>query len=262
MKKFTIYLIAGLFAYGPLAAQYVGGGVPTAAEIRKARKSEPWRSRFYLYAGPSIPLGMWGREPTGSGTLTDAYLNNIGFGAKTGLYTEMGSIFYLRKIMMPDQMGVAINVTYLNFTMNGFTWERLGGQFTSADYSPFLSIGWKIGGLFTYNVLDKLNVDGYMNLVPSFNAVGEVYSGATGSYRYSVAGYTSNGISIRKNIGVNVRYSVLTFGVDVLFGKIKTEVDNEIHDYYSSSNYNTILDHNFTTNFKATALQLKFGFTF
>ncbi|MDI1354994.1 MAG: hypothetical protein PSX36_08750 [bacterium] len=266
--------VAFLLFFGTTCfAQFVGGG-GTAPVKNDKESAGPWKNRGYIYGGPCIPMGTWKKAPVASATISDAYTNNTGFGAKTGFYLEMGGMYFLKKLKLPESMAFAFNFTYLNFSMNKFDWSSLGPNFEKANSKNFMFLSDKFGLQYSYQIVDKFFVDAYFNICPTMAFLGRVKTtGDVAEYHYSVVANWSGAspslnsstyatgfaFAFRKSIGFNIRYMPFTFGLDYLFGGIKQDVYSTILDNRNHSNDQEIIT---PTKFYANTLQIKLGFTF
>lgn len=242
-----------------LQAQFVGGGSEENLRNAKPVNDSPWRNRFYLYGGPSMPSGAWGNEVEADATLSQMYTNNAGFGAKRGWYAEMGSMFYLKKLALPEQMGIAINLTYFQISLNKYNPFNTPTNSSRLDLYNFAFFNSKLGATYTYSLFEGLCADAYFNLCPGFQSVPDMdsySSGKTFNYEYKVT--TTTSFATRKNFGLSVRYKALTVGLDFMVGKFDLTADYEILDNRTS---NYVYNQTLTSKFRANSTQIRLGFT-
>ena len=135
-----------------MQAQFVGGGSDENLRDSKAGSDSPWRNRFYLFGGPSMPIGAWGKEVDSEATLSAMYSNNAGFGAQRGWYAEMGSMFYLKKLALPEKMGIAINLTYFQIAVNKYTPFTAPLSSSRLTLYDFFFVNSKLGATYTYSL--------------------------------------------------------------------------------------------------------------
>jgi hypothetical protein len=258
MKKIILFLLlVGGFA---THAQFVGGGNEETLKNSKTLSTSPWKNRFALLFGPSIPIGAWGKEVEPSATLTDAYTNNTGFGAKRGWMFEMNSTFYLKRLAIPEQMGVGINFTWFGFSFNSFDWSNVSPNLDVVQ-TPFLFFYGKLGAQYTYSLMPDMYVDAYFNLCPTFGVLGSItdqnYFSESTNYYYTVL--PSLAIGTRRNVGIAFRYKVLTAGLDLMMGPMRSTVNYYIEDNRTNL---TIADELYPVRFRANTFALRVGFTF
>ena len=87
----------------PIASysQITGGGSGNNNDNNQSaapNKKGVWKHRFNVNIGLNKPLGTWQELPVASATLSDAYLQNTGFGVTRGFSIELGNVFYLKQI--------------------------------------------------------------------------------------------------------------------------------------------------------------------
>lgn len=260
MKKFKkIALICFVISSLGAQAQFVGGGSEETLKNSKAVSTSPWKNRFALLFGPSMPIGAWNKDIDPNATLTDAYTNNTGFGAKRGWMFEMNSTFYLKRLAIPEQMGVGINLTWFGFSFNSFDWSNVSTNL-SVSKTPFLFYHMKLGAQYTYSLMPDMYVDAYLNFCPTIGVLGSVYnlnSSSESNYDWSVD--PSLAFGTRKNFGIAFRYKVFTAGLDFMVGPMRSTINYMIYDY-STSSY--LKDEFYSVKFRANTMAIRLGFTF
>jgi hypothetical protein len=261
MKNLKNLIIAAFLISASVAqAQFVGGGSEENLRNAKPLNDSPWRNRFYLYGGPSMPTGAWGKEVEAEATLSEMYTNNAGFGAKRGWFAEMGSMFYLKKLALPEQMGIAINLTYFQIAVNKYSPFNTPVSSTRLELNNFLFFNSKLGATYTYSLVEDVCVDAYFNFCPGFISMPNMYSYSNSSNRYSYdyRVESSAAFSTRKNFGFDIRYKALTVGLDFMVGKFN--VTNEIRIIDNRTNRD-VLNETTISKFRANSAQIRLGFT-
>ncbi len=187
MKKLTILLIAVLISTTSFA------------------QSKP-DNVFYLRLGYSSPT--WGQYG-----FSENYRHEY---SKYGAMAEMGSIFMLKSLPLPENMAIGINVDYLSIYWHQFNDNE---SYNSMDIAA-LRLDSKIGPSFTFAPVDKLELDMYVKADISWvTASVLVYDN---NYDDS-DGYVKVG-SLGLSAGFNVRYSILMLGVE--YNTINPKLEN------------------------------------
>jgi len=254
-------LIVGTFLFSAslVQAQFVGGGSEENLRNAKPVNDTPWRNRFYLYGGPSLPMGAWGNEVETDATLSNMYSNNAGLGAQRGWYAEMGNMFYLRKLALPEQMGIAINWTYFQIISHGVQPLALSTSASRLDMSRFVSLSMKLGATYSYSLFEGLVADAYFNLCPGIHMVPDMESyGSSSAYSYDYSVETDSPFATRKNFGLQVRYKALTVGLDWMVGKYNLTKTIEIYDNRTRG---YVLNETTISKFRTNSMQIRLGFT-
>jgi len=258
--RFAKIVTAFCFVSTTALAQFVGGGGAAPLQPIKKGVDSPWKNRFCLYAGPSMPIGAWNRDPSASATITDPYTNNTGFGATSGFYCEMASMFYLKRLKLPEEMGVAITTTWFNFSTNKLDWSSLGTDYLEDEYftsNRFYFYSMKLGLQYSYSPIKKLCFDAYYNIAPTLGYIPRLESGNPDA-NYDFYTYTSGAWGLRRNIGLNVRYSVFTVGLDFMLGPMTTVLNANIDDNRTGLQ---VYSETVVVKTRASAMALKLGFT-
>lgn len=156
-------------------------------------------NEFYFRGGISSPgWGQYGR--------TQSEWNGSGFDKKKGFMFEIGSIFLLNSIPMPEGMAIGINADYLSVYWHQFVREDEFGRTDIAN----LRFDSKVGPSFTYSPVQKLAFDAYVKADISWvSATAFVYD----SNSADADGY-GDVIAVGLSTGFNVRYSVLMLGFE------------------------------------------------
>lgn len=143
---------------------------------------------------------------------------------------------------MPQNMGVAINVNWFSFEGFSFKWPE---NYPYSMDGSVINIGFKIGGLYTYNPMPLMYFDGYFNLNPTYSVVGVSTSNSTYAYNSDLI---LVGTSMRTNIGGNFRYDRLLVGLDFNFGTTKNADNNAMVPV--------------TSNFSSSYFRIRLGLVF
>lgn len=229
--KLNLILAVFLFCYCTAFSQITGGGAGNGepAGTRKAPKGDVgvFDNAFYLRAGFSIPVGLFGQKPSLSSPILAIYNGEDGMGAVTGGTFEMGTIFYLRNIPLQEQFKLGIDVSWLDISWNNLDWGVKTGNYqgmsvVNNNSVPYFFLGPKIGPVFSYNVIDNLIIDAYYKLNPVFYAGGMVdFFSEDGKHYYAE---TDPGAGFRHAFGVNARYNMLMLGLELNTGTISNYV--------------------------------------
>lgn len=261
MQNFKKLMIGAFLTMASLMqAQFVGGGSDENLRDSKAGSDSPWRNRFYLFGGPSMPIGAWGKEVDSEATLSAMYSNNAGFGAQRGWYAEMGSMFYLKKLALPEKMGIAINLTYFQIAVNKYTPFTAPLSSSRLTLYDFFFVNSKLGATYTYSLFANVCADAYFNLCPGFQSVPSMdsYNNGSKTFNYEYEVNSNSAFATRKNFGLALRYKALTAGVDFMVGQFNVTNDFKIID---SRTNEYVLYETTTTKFRANSMQIRLGFT-
>jgi len=200
MRKFTILLITAFISISVIA-------------------QDDFDNRFYFRFGYSNP--SW----TQFGFTESDWADGV---KKSGFMGEIGTIFMLNSIPMPDKMKLGIDVDYLSFYWNQFSFHENGID-TDIGTMRFDS---KVGPSFTYNPVSKLTFDVYVKADLSWvTATVVVYNNDADDYD----GY-ADGTIFGFSTGLNVRYSILMLGFE--FNTISPKLENVDHDGQYIGNMN------------------------
>lgn len=167
-------------------------------------------NRFYFRFGYSSP--SW----TQFGFTESDWADGV---KKSGFMGEIGTIFMLNSIPMPDKMVLGIDVDYLSFYWNQFTYHENGIE-TDIGTMRFDS---KVGPSFTYNPVSKLTFDVYVKADLSWvTATVVMFNNDSDDYE----GYGDVAI-LGLSTGINVRYSILMLGFE--FNTISPKLEHIDH---------------------------------
>jgi len=145
-------------------------------------------NQFYFRFGYSIP--SWKQF----GATKDDWEDDM---FKKGYMGELGSIFMLNSIPLPEGMAIGINVDYVSFY-----WTRFADD---AMDMVTLRVDSKVGPSFTYSPVEKIAFDAYVKADISWITVTEV------GYDDSVYGKIG---AVGLSTGINVRLSVVMLGFE------------------------------------------------
>jgi hypothetical protein len=136
------------------------------------------------------------------------YTNNdwIGYG-RSGAMAEIGKIYMLKSIAMPENMAIGLNVDYFSTYWHKFSYNQ---DDISVDRGT-LRIDSKIGPSFTYTPIDNLAVDVYVKadfawVVASVRVINDNTDDAIGYAKIGALGIST---------GFNVRYNKLMLGLEL-----------------------------------------------
>jgi hypothetical protein len=168
---------------------------------------DKYDNRFYFRFGYSNP--SWEQF----GADKDFWAEGV---KRVGATGEIGTIFMLNAIPMPNKTVLGIDVNYLSGYWNQFSHDKLG---YTTDLMT-LRADSKIGPSFTYNPVAKLNFDIYVKATISWVTSSVFVYDDDNEDADVFLGTTTFGIST----GMNVRYSILMLGIE--FNNIKPELEN------------------------------------
>jgi len=154
------------------------------------------KKQFYLRFGASLPTWKY----YGLEDKKDFPENTKRIG---GIF-EVGSIYMLNGIKLPDGMRIGINVDYLSLNMNRFTFSD------DAFKTTFLFLGSKIGPSFSYSPVKHLVFDTYIKFNPVWSAFNYDKSDDSELEDDLYLGF----MGIKYSLGLNVGYSVLMLGFE------------------------------------------------
>lgn len=156
-------------------------------------------NEFYFRGGISSP--GWGQY---GGSQSD--WNDSGYDKKKGFMFEIGSIFMLKSVPMPDGMALGINVDYLSIYWHQFIRETAVQRTDIAN----LRFDSKVGPSFSYSPVKNLAFDAYVKADFSWvTATAIVYD----SNSADADGF-GDVVAVGLSTGFNVRYSVLMLGFE------------------------------------------------
>jgi hypothetical protein len=257
--KFNFLLAASLLICSSAFSQITGGGAGSGepSGTRKAPSEDKgvFDNAFYLRAGFSIPVGLFGQKPSLNTPILAIYNGEDGMGAVTGGTMEMGTIFYLRNIPLQDQFKVGIDVSWLDISWNNLDWGIKDPAIMRENSSiPYIFIGSKIGPVFSYNVIDELIIDAYYKLNPVLYVGGMVdFYDSDGTNYYTE---TDGGFGLRNALGINARYNMLMLGLELNMGTMSNYV------YASTEGNGNSQSNNGSVETPMKTVRLTFGLKF
>ncbi|NVO20772.1 MAG: hypothetical protein HXX13_13810 [Bacteroidetes bacterium] len=145
---------------------------------------------FYIKAGYAFP----------GGNLKDMEV------VTAGAQFEVGTIFYINALKLPENMKLGIDATYIS--ISGYANRKQAMNENKTD--SYFRAGAKIGPCFSYNFAGNWIGDVFVKLYPHSFIMGEhKYN------EYSAANQTKLGASM----GLNIRYKALVVGYEFISGK-------------------------------------------
>lgn len=114
---------------------------------------------------------------------------------------EVGTIFYLQKLTLPEKLKLGIDVTYLSISG---VFNKKSSQDNNKTDSYFMA-GAKVGPCVSYNFADEWIGDVYFKLYPHSFIAGE-----TENHFYNA----ENQFKLGTSFGLNVRYKALMVGCE------------------------------------------------
>ena len=148
--------------------------------------------------------------------------------SKSGFMAEIGKIYMLNFIPMPENMAIGIDVDFLSIYWHRFSNSNDFGDIDIAT----LRFDSKVGPSFTFSPVDKLAFDVYVKADFSWvTATAVVYDNDAAD----ADGY-GKVVSVGLSTGLNVRYSKLMLGIEFNTISPKLEdVDND-GEYFGNIN--------------------------
>ncbi len=145
---------------------------------------------------------------------------------KSGAMFELGKIYMLNRIPLPENMAIGINADFISFY-----WHRFSSEEEDVDLGTLRAES-KIGPSFTFIPKYKLAVDVYAKAVINWlTATAIVYDDnaddAEGYGKFGTFGFST---------GLNVRYSKLMLGVE--FNTISPKLESIDYDGEYLGNFN------------------------
>jgi hypothetical protein len=166
--------------------------------------SQPGNSAFnnavYIRASYSMPGGTLKTDKVISG----------------GAQFEVGTIFYINSLNLPEKLKLGIDATYLSFT----------GLFNSSaikdsnETVSFFTAGAKVGPCLSYNFAPDWFADVYFKIHPNYFIVGQK----------DLAYAADNQFKIGTSFGLNVRWKVLMIGCEFTSAKYSFDLVNPLID--------------------------------
>jgi len=265
MKRFLLAAtFLGATFFTNAYAQFTGGSAghapattPTTTPKTVTDKGV-FDNAFYIRVGQSSPKGKLGEAPTMSKSARDSFNGQDGTGMQKGFVAEMGLISYFNDVPLAEQFKLGLDVS-LAVSSNELDWSSLSPNYDNTGLMPMVFAGAKIGPAFSYNIVDKLIVDGFFKLNPCISTAPEVYYyesvNSNTSYSYTLSNDYTPVFALKKSIGANLRYSAFMLGLEYNYGKVKYTM----YESYSGNDYNTA---EFETETPTSMLLLTGGFKF
>lgn len=123
-----------------------------------------------------------------------------------GATFEVGTIFYINALTLPEKMKLGLDVTYVS--ISGFANQKMSKEENKTD--SYFQAGAKLGPCFSYNFADEFIGDLYFKLYPNMFGTGE-----DENHGYSADGQFKLGTSF----GLNLRWKALMLGVEMTSNK-------------------------------------------
>ncbi|MGM0407205.1 MAG: hypothetical protein ACQERU_04430 [Bacteroidota bacterium] len=158
---------------------------------------------FYFRLGYSSP--SW-KQFGFAEVLSDEVLSEVL--SKNGAMFEMGKIYMLNSIPLPDNMVIGINADFFSIYWHQFSNNNEDGNINT------LRLDSKVGPSFTYTPVDKLGIDLYVKADISW---------VTATVDEDDDGYGAIG-TVGLSTGFNVRYSKLLLGFE--FNSINPKLES------------------------------------
>lgn len=127
-----------------------------------------------------------------------------------GLF-EVGTIFYLNSLNLPEKMKLGIDVTYLS--INGFFNKKMSDDQNKTD--SYFSAGSKLGPAFSYNFYGNWVGDIYFKVHPH-----QFMTGEDENFGYNAPSQVKFGTSF----GLNIRWKALMIGCEFVSAKYDFEI--------------------------------------
>jgi len=176
-------------------------------------------NQFYFRFGYSIP--SWKQF----GATEDDWRDDM---KKKGFMGEIGSIFMLKSIPLPEGMAIGINVDYLSVYWHQFSYDASNSSMDIAT----LRADSKVGPSFTYSPVEKIAFDAYVKADISWiTATAFVYDDDADD----ADGYGKIG-AVGLSTGINVRLSVVMLGFEFNTISPKLEDVDNAGDYLGNVN--------------------------
>jgi hypothetical protein len=270
MKRILLAItFLGATFFTDVYAQFTGGSagrqtVPAPATTTKTVTDKgAFDNAFYIRVGQSSPKGQFGALPTMDKSARDSFNGQDGSGAQKGIVAEMGLISYFQDIPLAEQFKLGLDVN-LAFASHKLDWSSMDANYDNEMAASMVFAGLKIGPAFSYNPVGKLIFDVFFKVNPGISSAPEIYyyesKDLNNSYSYTLSNDGTPAFSVRKSLGLNVRYSALMVGMEYNYGNVKYSL---YEDYYgqvngtSFSNFDT-----FEVETPTSMLLLTAGFKF
>ncbi|MBK7175230.1 MAG: hypothetical protein IPH84_18890 [Bacteroidales bacterium] len=148
----------------------------------------------YVRLGYAIP----------GGTLkTDEVIN-------AGGQLEVGTLFYINALKLPDQLKLGVDVTYLS--LNGLFNKKSASE--NNETVSFFAVGAKLGPCLSYNPGGEFITDLYFKVFPNYFIVGQK------DVKYTA----ENQFKLGTSFGLNIRWKALMIGCEFTSNNYDFEV--------------------------------------
>ena len=147
---------------------------------------------------------------------TEADWQNAGNFKRKGFMGEVGTIFMLKSIPLPDGMAIGVNPDYLSVYWNQFTDDEAGNK---RDFRT-LRLDSKVGPSFTYSPVNKIAFDVYVKADINW-FTGTIYTVNDDTDNADIYG---DFMAIGLSTGINVRLSVVMLGFE--FNTLSSKLEN------------------------------------
>lgn len=210
--------------------------------VQTAFAQENISNKFYFKYAISTPTnsfaeyGEWKKE-------TDS---------KKGGAIEIGSILYFKNLDLGAKSKFGLDVNYLSVSKHILADEVDLGFFVMEPKTIFYNIGSKIGPVYTYNVLDKLNLDVFAKLNPVWMNVAIV-----DWQDESALQYFTGAMGFKYSLGMNVRYDFVVLGAEFNTGNLKYQSQDDKNIYLGNMEMDTKSEQTTSPSFN-----LSLGFCF
>lgn len=182
--------------------------------VQTAFAQENISNRFYFKYAISTPTnGYYSYKDWGSES-------DIAF--KRGGAIEIGSFLYFKNLDLGPKSKLGFDVSYLSISKHAMGYEVDFGIGTLEQKHMFYNIGSKLGPVYTYNVLDKLNVDVFAKVNPIWMNVAIEDNQDVDPLKY----YTG-AMGFKYGFGMNVRYDFVVLGAEFNTGKLKYQSQDD-----------------------------------
>jgi hypothetical protein len=182
MKKIFLFATAVLLAFSSFS--------------QKANSKETFKNAVYIRFGYAMP----------GGTLKKDNIIN------TGGQFEVGTIFFINALKLPEKLKLGIDATYLS--LSGFINKNSAAD--SNQTVSYFTAGVKLGPCLSYNFANNWYADLYFKVHPNFFITGQVDD------KYEAAPQAKFGTAF----GLNIRWKVLMLGCEFTSTKYDFKVAN------------------------------------
>jgi len=129
-----------------------------------------------------------------------------------GAQFEVGTIFYINKLSLPEKLKVGVDATFLS--ISGFANKTTSMDDNKSD--SYFTAGVKVGPCVSYNFTGQWIADAFFKIHPHQFIVGE-----TENHNH----IASNQFNLGTSFGFNVRYKALMIGCEFTGAKYDFDVD-------------------------------------